>query len=167
MRDADRAEVAEFIDRYWYSTMVVCRGRTFYPHEEEGFIERRDGQIVGLLTYHIEDGVMELLTLNSTRERSGIGSALLLAAIDAARKRGCGEIILAAPNDNLHGIGLCQRLGFRMVAIDVGAIDRARELKPQIHDVGERGIPIRDEVIMTLSVKPYLDSPAEDQEGEA
>ena len=85
MRDADRAEVAEFIDRYWYSTMVVCRGRTFYPHEEEGFIERRDGQIVGLLTYHIEDGVMELLTLNSDEGevRDWVGAA--------ARRNRCGQ----------------------------------------------------------------------------
>ena len=50
------------------------------------------------------------------------------------------------------------RLGFRMVAINVGGVDEARKTKPQIPTVGERGIEIHDEVVMELQIEPFLDS---------
>ena len=157
IQDADRKEIADFVERHWYSTVVVNRGRRFYPHEEQGFVERRDGEIVGLLTNHLEGRLMEILTLNSTLARTGIGSSLMLSAIETARKRGCTRVVLATTNDNLRAIGFYQRLGFRMVAINVGAVDEARKMKPQIPKLGERDVPIRDEIIMELPIEPYLD----------
>jgi hypothetical protein len=44
-----------------------------------------------------------------------------------------------------------------MIAIDVGAVDEARKIKPQIPETGERGIPIHDEVLLELAIQPYLD----------
>ncbi len=156
--DADREEVAEFIERHWHSRLVVNRGRSYYPHEEPGFLARRDGQLVGVLTYHIhDDGAMELLTLNSTLEGAGIGFALMLDVIHKARQLGCPRIGLATTNDNLHAIGFYQRLGFHMTEIRRGAVDAARKIKPQIPMTGERGVPMHDEVIMELELKPFLD----------
>lgn len=121
-------------------------------------VERRDGQIVGLLTYRIDDEGMEVLTLNAILEGQGIGSSLMLDAIAAARKKQCRRIWLTTTNDMLRAIGFYQRLGFRMVAINVGAVDEARKTKPQIPSVGERGIEIHDEIVMELLIEPYLDS---------
>ena len=45
-----------------------------------------------------------------------------------------------------------------MTAINLGAVDAARKIKPAIPECGERGIPIHDEIVMELPVKPYLDS---------
>jgi hypothetical protein len=45
-----------------------------------------------------------------------------------------------------------------MTAINLGVVDEARKIKPQIPLVGERGVPIHDEVVMELAVEPYLDS---------
>ena len=157
IRDADRPEVAEFIERHWGNKIVMSRGKAFYPHEEQGFLERRDGAIVGLLTYHIDDEGMEILTLNSTLEGAGIGSSLLLSAIDTARKEGCGKIWLTTTNDRLRVIDFHQRLGFRMTSVNLGVVDEARKIKPQIPLVGERGVPVHDEVVMELAVEPYLD----------
>ncbi len=158
VQDADREEVAEFIEQHWYGRMIITRGRSFYPHQEDGFIERRDGRIVGLLTYRIDEEGMEILTLNSTLEGQGIGSSLMLNAIERARTQGCKGIRLTTTNDNLRAIGFYQRLGFRMAAVNVGAVDEARKIKREIPEVGERGIPIHDEIVMELLVKPYLDS---------
>ena len=36
-------------------------------------------------------------------------------------------------------------------------VDGARETKPEIPETGERGVPIHDEIVMELSVEPYLD----------
>ena len=156
MQDADREGVARFVEHHWYAPFVMTHGRKFYPHLEEGFVEHRDGEIVGLLTFHVEGDSMLLLTLNATLERQGIGSSLILSAIETARTRGCKVVALVTTNDNLSAIGFYQRLGFRMVAINLGAIDEARKVKPQIPEVGERGIPIHDEIVMELPLAPSL-----------
>ncbi|MGB2985356.1 MAG: GNAT family N-acetyltransferase [Phycisphaerae bacterium] len=158
IQDADREEVAEFIERHWHSKMVICYGRPFYPHQEGGFIERRDGKIVGLLTYRFDGEDMELLTLNSTLVGQGIGSSLMLNAIEKARRHKSRRIFLTTTNDNLPAIGFYQRLGFRIVAVRIGAVDEARKIKPQIPKTGERGVEIHDEIVMELFVEPYLDA---------
>ncbi len=136
----------------------MSRGKQYYPHECDGFIEWRDGKIVGLLTFHFEDNTMELLTLNSTLEGEGIGSALILMAIERARELSLSTLWLTTTNDNLSGMGFYQRLGFRIVAVNVGAVDQARLTKTQIPEVGEEGIPIHDEIVLELNVKPALES---------
>ncbi len=158
LRDEDRAEVAEFIERHWQSRLSMSRGRKFYPHQESGLIERRGGAIVGLLTYHIDEEGMEVLTLNSTLEGAGLGSSLMLDAIEKARKEGCRKIFLVTTNDRLRVISFYQRLGFRMTAINLGVVDEARKVKPQIPLIGERGVPIHDEVVMELAIEPYLEA---------
>jgi RimJ/RimL family protein N-acetyltransferase len=100
---------------------------------------------------------MEILTLNSTLEGSGIGSSLVITAIDAARHKGCRRVWFTTTNDNLKSIGFNQRLGFRMVAIHLGVVDEARKVKPQIPVHGERGVRIQDEIVMELGVEPFIE----------
>lgn len=157
MTDEDRPDVAAFIKRFWRSTRIMSHGESFYPHEEDALIERRNDQIIGLLTFRFDGKEMELLTLNATLEGHGIGTTLILAAIDLAREQARERVWLTTTNDNLHAIGFYQRLGFRMSAIHVGAVDEARKVKPEIPLTGERGIPIHDEIVMELMIKPYLD----------
>jgi len=156
IEDSDRPAIAEFIERHWHSRMVMSHGRCYHPHECDGFIEWRDNRIVGLLTLRADDDCMELLTLNSTLEGEGIGSALMLMAIDQARQRGLSRIWLATTNDALPAMRFYQRLGFRIVAVNIGAVDEARRIKPQIPEVGIDGIPIHDEIMLELRLKPSL-----------
>lgn len=158
IEDHDRPAIAEFIEQHWHSRMVISRGQGYYPHEQDGFIEWRDDKIVGLLTLRCDGDSMELLTLNSTLEGQGIGSALLLAAIDKAREMNLSPVWLTTTNDNLRAIGFYQRLGFRMTAVNLGAVDEARKIKPQIPEVGQNGIPIHDEVVLELQIKPSLEA---------
>ena len=157
IQDADREEVAEFVERHWRSRMVISAGRAFHPHKEQGIIERHDGRIVGLLTYHVEDDGMVILTHNSTIAGARIGTSLMLNAIETARERKCRRVWLTLSNDMLRAVGLYQRLGFRLVKIKLGAIDEARMTKPQSPKVSDRGVPIRDEMVMELIIEPYLD----------
>jgi len=156
IKDSDRPNIAIFVEKHWGSKVVMSSGRVFMPHEEQGFLERCDGGIVGLLTYRIEDRAMEILTLNATLEGQGIGSSLMLNAIEAARAENCERIWLTTTNDNLRGIGFYQRLGYRMVKINLGTVDEARKTKPEIPKVGHRGVPIHDEIVMELELAPYL-----------
>jgi GNAT superfamily N-acetyltransferase len=152
--DSDRPQIAEFIERRWHSRKVISQGKAYYPHEEEGFVDWRDGILAGLLTYVIRGDEMELLTLDSTMPGHGIGSTLTLMAIDVARKRHVRRVTLCTTNDNMRAVAFYQRMGFRMVRINVGAVDEARIIKPEIPETGQDGIPIHDEVIMELSLEP-------------
>jgi ribosomal protein S18 acetylase RimI-like enzyme len=154
IRDDDRPAIAEFIEQRWHSRKVISQGKAYLPHEEEGFIDWRDGKIAGLLTYVLRGDEMEMLTLDSTIRGHGIGSALCLMAIERARKQNVRLVSLCTTNDNLNAIGYYQRMGFRLVKVNVGAVDRARAIKPEIPEIGHDGIPIHDEVIMELSLKP-------------
>lgn len=158
IQNDDRPAIAEFIERHWQSKMVMSRGKSYYPHQHDGFIERRDGKIVGLLTLRCEGDEMELLTLNSDLEGQGIGSALMLMAIEKAREMAISKLWLTTTNDKLRAIGFYQRLGFRMASVNVGVVDEARKIKPQIPEVGEGGIPIHDEIVLELNIKPSLES---------
>ena len=157
IQDSDRQDVADFIEAHWHSQMVMSRGQKFYPHKESGFLERQDGKIVGLLTFHVEDGAMEVLTLNSTLEGKRIGTSLMLHAIEYARRHSSHGIWLTTTNANLRAIGFYQRLGFRIVQVNPGAVNEARKSKPEIPTVGEGGIAIQDEIVMELRIEPYLD----------
>ena len=157
IRDGDREEVARFIEQHWQGRVVMSSGKAYYPHQEQGFFERRGGEIVGLLTYHVDEQCMEILTLNSTVEGQGIGSMLMLSAIDSARELGCKKIWLTTTNDRLRVVDFHQRLGFRLTKVKLGVVDEARKVKPQIPLAGERGVPIRDELVMELEIEPYLD----------
>lgn len=156
IEDKDRPAIAEFIEGHWHSKMVMSRGQRYYPHEQDGFIEWRDEQIVGLLTLRSNGESMELLTLNSTLEGQGIGSALMLMSFELAREQKLTAIWLTTTNDNLSAIGFYQRLGFRIAAVNVGAVDEARKVKPQIPEVGLNGIPIHDEILLELKIQPAL-----------
>ncbi len=158
IQESDRHELAEFIDQHWHGKLVITLGQHHYPHREQGFIERRDGKIAGVLTYRIDDDGMQILTVNSMLEGQGIGSSLMLDSTGKARELGCSRIWLVTTNDNLRAIGFYQRLGFRIVAVHLGGVERMRKLNPRIPEVGERGIPMQDEIVMELKLEPYLDA---------
>ena len=56
-------------------------------------------------------------------------------------------------NDNVLALGFYQRRGFGLVALRTGAVDKARrDLKPEIPELGQSGIPIHDEIELSLSL---------------
>jgi hypothetical protein len=62
-------------------------------------------------------------------------------------------------NDNVDALRFYQRRGFRLAALHRGAVDDSRaRLKPEIPEIGEYGIPLRDELELDLELR--RDSPA-------
>ena len=76
----------------------------------------------------------------------GVGTALIKAVIAAARAAGCRRLWLITTNDNLRALGFYQKRGFALVAVHRNALDRSREMKPQIGFIGENGIPLRGKI---------------------
>ena len=136
----------------WGSTFQIVHQTVFRPADLPGLIAERAGRLVGLLTYHTADGVLEIVTLNALERRTGVGTMLMEAVAADARQLRCDEIRLTTTNDNLDAIRFYQRRGLRLVALRPGAVDRARLEKPEIPRLGDYGIPLRDEIDLALRV---------------
>jgi ribosomal protein S18 acetylase RimI-like enzyme len=148
-REGDREWVRETLRELWGET-VVSRGAVHNPTTLPGFVAEEGGERVGLLTYRVDGADCEVVTIDAFPEGVGAGTALLDAAARAARDAGCGRVWLITTNDNLRALRFYQRRGFRLVAVHPDALERSRELKPSIPDIGLDGIPLRDELELEL-----------------
>jgi GNAT superfamily N-acetyltransferase len=148
--DGDRQRVADFYRQRWGSDRVVSQGRIHHVAELPGYVAVSDdvGRIEGLVTFLIEGDRCEVVTLDAVELGRGTGTALLERAVDAAREAGCQQVQLVTTNDNMRALRFYQRRGFRLVALNAGALDRSRELKPEIPATGMHGIPLSDELVL-------------------
>ena len=141
------------IIRGWGADFIVSRGRKIFAAELPAFLaEDIDSKKLGLLTYEIIGDQCEIVTLDAFTKFSGVGTALMQHAIDAARAAGCRRVWLITTNDNLDAIRFYQRRGFTIAAIHVNAIAHSRRLKPSIALIGNYGIPIRDEIEIEMGL---------------
>ncbi len=146
LQDADREWARGVLVEHWGGAAIVSRGRVHQADRLPGFLATGDGGAVGLLTYRIEGGECEVVTLDSLVERQGVGTALLEAALRAAREVRCRRLWLVTTNDNTPAIEFYRARGLTIVAIHRGAIAESRRLKPSIPLTGIGGVPIRDEI---------------------
>ena len=135
------------VQEIWNGRCVVQRGVAYEPADLPGFIALKDGEPVGVATYRLEQGSdCELITLDSFKQWHGIGSALMEAVEEEARKNGCARMWMVTTNDNIDGLRFYQRKGYVISAVHVNAVEQSRKLKPTIPLVGMYGIAIRDEI---------------------
>jgi len=146
LQDADRAWVEEVLVARWGAASIVTRGQLFDAARLPGFVAEVDGERVGLVTFRESDRQIEVVTLDALRPSVGVGTGLLAAVEELARGRHCHRVTLVTTNDNGAALRFYQRRGFRLVAVHVGAVDRARALKPGIPEVGLDGIALHDEI---------------------
>ncbi|UTT41521.1 GNAT family N-acetyltransferase [Exiguobacterium aurantiacum] len=144
-RDAVRAF---FIDAWGSSEMVISTG-TFDCATLDGFVWSEANVIIGLVTYVIREDAIEIISLDSLHERRGIGSALLDEVEQVAKRYQIERLSLITTNDNLRALAFYQRRGWRLVRIIPGAVDAARLQKPSIPVIGEHGIPLHDEIMLS------------------
>ena len=152
IQESDRNWVASFVESHWGSEIVVARGRVIRPAELDGFAAFKRKNLVGLLTYRIEGSDCEIVTIDSTAQGEGIGTALIDAVKERAKAIGCMRVWLITTNDNLNALGFYQRRGFRLIALYPNALEVSRKLKPQIPMKAANGIPIRDELELELEL---------------
>ena len=104
----------------------------------------------GVVTYLVRGSECEIISLNSPEPNRGIGSALIEAVVEEARRQACRRVFLTTTNDNLRALGFYQRRGFAITAVRRGALCETRRRKPAIPVMGENGIPLRDEIELQM-----------------
>ncbi len=150
LTEGDRPWAGALIKREWAGPKIVTRGKVHYPDKYPGFIAVKNDKPAGLVTYNIVGKNCEITTMNSLKENIGIGSALLDAVKDAAKKQGCKLLWLITSNDNTHALKFYQKYGLKLVAVHRDAIAKSRRLKPEIPLTGKDGIEIRDEIELEM-----------------
>jgi GNAT superfamily N-acetyltransferase len=148
--EADRAARESFLSER-HSARVARLGELVYPLDHPALMAERDGTLVGVLTYVVTGDSCEILTLHAAEQWTGAGTALVEAVERKARR-----LWLLTTNDNVDALRFYQRRGFRLAELRPGAVDESRrELKPEIPETGEYGIPIRDELILEKEVAEW------------
>jgi GNAT superfamily N-acetyltransferase len=154
----DAGWIEQFTIQHSHAAFVVAHGEMYYPHELYGFVAESEDECLGLITYRLEGDECEIITLDSNLENHGVGTALLEAVMAEAHAVGCIRLWLITTNDNLRALGFYQKRGFELVEVHRNAVDRSREVKPQIPLVGDSGIVVRDEIEMEMYLgedKPF------------
>jgi GNAT superfamily N-acetyltransferase len=145
---ADEEEVAAFL-RANHAERVARLGQLLRPLDHPAVIAQDGERLAGVLTYVLGDRECEILTLHTAAQWRGVGTALIEAAERIARDAGCARLWVLTTNDNVDALRFYQRRGFRLVALNAGAVDRSRtRLKPEIPELGAYGIAIRDELVL-------------------
>ncbi len=142
----DSQWLAGILIEHWSAVVIARCGQLIDASLLPGFVAEAGGEPIGLLTYRIDGDQCEVVTLNSLQEGSGVGSALLERAVQAARRNGCTRLWLITTNDNLDAIRFYSRRGMRLVAVHLNALDESRKLKPTIPRFGHYDLPIQDEL---------------------
>ncbi len=137
----------------WGSEKQAYRGKAIDASTVPGFVAMQEGKPVGLITYMLEHDECEIVTMNSTIEEIGIGSALIESVREVAASAGCRRLWLITTNDNIEMLRFCQKRGFTLVAVYRDALEQARALKPEIPLIGKHGIPLRDEIELEIILR--------------
>jgi GNAT superfamily N-acetyltransferase len=144
--------IHEIASEMWGSNIVAAHLELYDVDDLPGFAAFINGDIVGFLHFKIKGDSCEILTLASLREGKGAGSVLINAIEHLARSKSCTLLHLVTTNDNLHALGFYQRRGFHLSQLYPGRVEFERKLKPSIPEIGDGGIPIRDEIRLEKSL---------------
>ena len=140
--DEERDWVRDVIRERWGAETVAGHGVLSRPADLAGLVAEDDGRRVGLLTYRVEGDACEIVSIDALEARRGVGSAL----VAAVKAFGHARVWLVTTNELAGAQRFYERVGFRLVAVREGAVERSRRLKPEIPAVAEDGTPIRDEL---------------------
>lgn len=158
---SDRDWAARYWRERWGSERIALHEALHEIMDLAGFVAERDGEPAGVATYLVSGDDCELMTLDCIAKFAGTGTALVERVKAEAIGRGCAWLTVTTTNDNLDALRFYQRRGFRLAAVDAGAVDRQRRnLKPEVPVVGAYQIPIRDELYLRMDLTQGRDDPA-------
>lgn len=142
-----------FFQKHWGSPEMVISSGTFKCNELDGFVAIDEmGEIVGLLTFIIQKNVCEIISLDSTLENKGIGTELLKKVEMLANSQEVLHVKVTTTNDNIRALSFYQKRGYCLTDLLPNEVEKARKVKPEIPQIADNGIPIRDEIVLSKSL---------------
>jgi N-acetylglutamate synthase-like GNAT family acetyltransferase len=149
----DKGKILSILNEYWASPYIVTHGVKHDASSLPGFAAEENGEIVGIITFNVDNKQLEIISLNSLKEKRGTGTKLMNAVESFAFENNIRRIHMITTNDNNHAIYFYRKRGYNIIAIHENAIDFARKLKPEIPEIGIDNIPIKDEIELEKIIK--------------
>lgn len=141
---SDRRDIEAICDQAWGETEIDVFGRTFDVLACDNLVAIAEDGFAGLISLAIDKGELAivLLTVYPRYQGSGVGAALVEAAVEEARSRRLPFIKVATTNDDIPALYFYQRRGFVLYEMVAGEmVDHHGEVVP-----GFANIPVRDEL---------------------
>ncbi|MFX3616992.1 MAG: GNAT family N-acetyltransferase [Sporolactobacillus sp.] len=139
--------IRQLAKQNWGSSRMVVHGDVYDLADQSGFLARNGEKILGMLTWRgAFKQEIELLSLDSFFENRGLGAALLNRLKELAVAKQATRIFLTTTNDNLLALRFYQKRGFTICGLRLNAVNKAREIKPEIPLKNEEGITIEHEL---------------------
>lgn len=147
--EKDNEAVLEII-KSWGSDIIVTRGNVYKAQDLSGILAYKDGKIIGIGLYNIKEDC-EIVLLETFIQNKGIGTQIIEKIKEIAKSNNCKRVWLITTNANIYALGFYQKRGFHISNIYKNAIEKSREIKPEI-PLMENGIEIRDEIELELKI---------------
>ena len=138
--------VNQFFINNWFSTDLSIRGEIIDGTKVDGFLIQEKGTIIGLITYKFYGDICEIVSIDSKKENLGIGTSLLKEVEKVAIDNACKKMRLITTNDNMRALQFYQKRGYCLTKLYPNAMDEVRRLKPDVPELGDNDIPLRDEI---------------------
>ena len=144
----DQERITAAVRDLWGDAKIIVHQETFLTGSLPGLKASDHGDLLGFLHYQVQGEDCEIITLASLRQRQGIGTALIQAVEDIARKQECCRLRVTTTNDNLEALAFYQNQGFVLTGVGLGLVDQTRKVKPSLPEIGKHNIPIHDEIYL-------------------
>ncbi|MFD1018407.1 GNAT family N-acetyltransferase [Thalassobacillus hwangdonensis] len=149
----DRYNIDHFLISHWGSEEMYIHTGRYNLRTLSGFYIEIEGEVVAALTYHLHDDCLEIISIDSTKENEGHGTALLTKAEQHAVDKGRDQVQLITTNDNLNAIQFYLKRHYRLVCVKLDAVKEARKCKPSIPLVNENGLLVQDELLFSKKLQ--------------
>lgn len=147
LKSEEQQAFEQWLADEWGSVQIERLDELVDASKEPAIVAEYNGEAIGFAVLMRHSDHVEVLALKTFWQNAGAGSLLMLAAEEQAREWGLPEVRLFTTNDNLHAQRFYHKLGYRLVAVHIDSITRAREMrKPSIPIYGNDGIVIADEL---------------------
>ncbi|MGI8316554.1 GNAT family N-acetyltransferase [Halobacillus mangrovi] len=140
--------ISRLFQQHWGSLEMDTSKGIYHIDHLKGFSAIEEGEIKGLLTYAVESGHIEIISLDSFEENKGIGTELLRVLENHTKTLQLSILQLITTNDNLYALCFYQKRGYRIKGIVRDGVIEARKRKPSIPMIAKNGIPIYDELLL-------------------
>ncbi|MBI3440627.1 MAG: GNAT family N-acetyltransferase, partial [Proteobacteria bacterium] len=112
-----------------------------------GFVAVDGGdKVIGSLTWRSFENCFQVMTLISDQSGLGIGSELLTAAEEEARRLNFSRLLISTENSYTDALVFYQKRGYVLYRVHFNVMENLRKLKPSIPEIDTNGIPIRDQI---------------------
>ncbi|MFP4459978.1 MAG: GNAT family N-acetyltransferase [Candidatus Zixiibacteriota bacterium] len=152
-QQSDQDWIEGILKARWGDVKIVSRERMHDASKLPAFIAIVNGIRMGLITYRFSPNGCEIKSVDSLRDGMGIGKKLIDKVKEITIGNGMRRLWLITTNDNCRAIGYFQIQGFHLTELYPGIVEKYRQMKPQIPEIGYNNIPIRDELVLEMKLR--------------